>query len=47
MKTITFDRDSRDYKATLDGELVGYFKTWTLADNELNRLIFEKARRAA
>lgn len=47
MKTITPERDGRrtEYRAELDGELIGYFKTWTLADDELNRLIFERARR--
>lgn len=47
IKRITFDKYSKDYKAELDGELIGYFKDWTAADNELNRLLFERGRRAA
>ena len=47
MKTITFDRLTKDYAAYLDGQLVGYFRTHRAAQAELDRLAFEALRRAA
>jgi hypothetical protein len=44
-KRITYDRDTRDYRAELDGEVIGYFKTYHAAETELNRLAFEAASR--
>ncbi len=46
-KRIVFDRKTRDYIAELDGEIVGFFKTWQEASNELDRLVYEALRRAA
>lgn len=49
MKKITPERDGKrtEYRAELDGELVGYFKTYQAAQTELDRLALEAARRAA
>lgn len=45
MKTITYDKTSRDYRAELDGELIGYFRTSEEARAELDRLALEQLRR--
>lgn len=51
-KLITPERDTSgkrpktEYRAELDGELIGYFKTETAARVELDRLALEAARRA-
>lgn len=48
-KTITPQRDGKrtEYKAELDGNLIGYFKTPHAAQAELGRLALEQARRAS
>lgn len=46
-KRITFDRDTRDFSAYLDGEYIGSFATRHEAEVELDRLVFEQLRRAA
>lgn len=46
-KRIVFDRITRDYYAELNGEIVGCFKTWQEASNELDRLVYENLKRAA
>lgn len=48
-KVITPERDGKvtEYRAELDGELVGYFKTHRAAQAELDRLALEAARRAS
>lgn len=48
-KTITPERDGKrtEYRAELDGNLIGYFKTPQEAQAELDRLALEAARRAS
>lgn len=41
-KEIKFDRETRDYAMYLDGELVGYARTYHEAEVELNRIVFEQ-----
>lgn len=47
-KVITPERDGKrtEYKAELDGEFVGYFKTPQAAQVELDRLALEAMKRA-
>lgn len=40
-KEIRFDRDSRDYAMYLDGELIGYARTYHEAEITLDQLVFE------
>ncbi len=40
-KEIVFDRESRDYAMYLDGDLVGYARTYHEAEVTLDQLIFE------
>jgi len=40
-KEIVFDRESRDYAMYLDGELVGYARTYHEAEITLDELVFE------
>mgnify|MGYP006946108090 CR=1 FL=1 len=40
-KEIVFDRESRDYAMRLDGELVGYARTYHEAEITLDELVFE------
>ena len=40
-KEIVFDRSSRDYAMYLDGELVGYARTYHEAEITLDELVFE------
>ena len=40
-KEIVFDRDSRDYAMYLDGELVGFARTYHEAEMTLDQLMFE------
>lgn len=40
-KEITYDRESRDYALYLDGELVGFARTYQEAETTLDRLVFE------
>ena len=40
-KEIVFDRESRDYAMRLDGELVGYARTYHEAEVTLDQLVFE------
>jgi hypothetical protein len=49
MKKITPERNGKqmEYKATLNGNLIGYFKTPQEAQTELDRLALEAARRAS
>lgn len=46
-KTITFDRISKDHAAYVDGNLIGYFRTRTEAEEACNAYIYEQLRRAA
>ncbi len=46
-KHIKFDRLTKDYAAYLNGQLVGYFRTHSEAQSELDRLAFEALKRAA
>ena len=47
MKTITFDRLTKDYAAYVNGNLLGYFRTRTEAEEACNVYIYEQLRRAA
>lgn len=40
-KTIVHDRKTRDYAMYLDGELVGFARTYQEAEVTLDQLIFE------
>lgn len=48
-KLITPERDGKrtEYRAELDGNLIGYFRTHQAAQVELDRLALEAARRTA
>lgn len=40
-KEIVYERESRDYAMYLDGDLVGYARTYHEAEVTLDQLIFE------
>ena len=40
-KEIVFDRETRDYAMYLDGELVGFARTYHEAEKTLDQLMFE------
>jgi len=40
-KEIVFDRETRDFAMYLDGELVGYARTYSEAETTLDELVFE------
>ncbi len=40
-KEIFYDRDTRDYACYLDGELVGFARTYYEAEILLDQLVFE------
>lgn len=40
-KEIIYDRETRDYAMYLDGELVGFARTYREAEIELDSLVFE------
>lgn len=40
-KEIVYDRETRDYRMYLDGELVGFARTYHEAEVVLDQLIFE------
>jgi hypothetical protein len=40
-KEIIYDRETHDYAMYLDGELVGFARTYAEAEITLNQLIFE------
>ena len=40
-KEIIYDRDTHDYAMYLDGELVGFARTYPEAEITLDQLIFE------
>ena len=40
-KEIVYDRETRDFVMYLDGELVGFARTYYEAEVELNRLALE------
>ena len=44
-KSIVWHFDTLDYDAFLDGEYIGSFPTYPMAENELNRLALEQLRR--
>ena len=44
-KTISYDRTSKDFRAELDGELIGYFGSYHAAEVELDRLAAEQLSR--
>jgi len=40
-KTIAYDRESRDFRATLNGELIGYFPTHAAAEAALDQVAYD------
>jgi hypothetical protein len=44
-KEISYDRETRDYAMYLDGELVGFARTYQEADAALDALVFEMMNR--
>lgn len=40
-KEIVYDRETRDFAMYLDGELVGYARTYHEAEITLDQLVFE------
>lgn len=46
MKTITFNRETKDYDAYLDGDYIGSFANHHEAEVELGNLAYEQLRRA-
>lgn len=40
VKHITYDRDTKDYALYLDGELVGYARTWEEGLKTLDQLAY-------
>ena len=40
-KEIVYDRETRDYAMYLDGELVGFARTYHEAEVTLDQLVFE------
>jgi len=40
-KNIVFERESHDYAMYLDGELVGFARTYYEAETTLDQLVFE------
>ena len=40
-KEIVYDRDTRDYAMYLDGELVGFARTYHEAEVTLDQLVYE------
>ncbi len=40
-KEIMYDRETRDYAMYLDGELVGFARTFQEAEATLDKLVFE------
>lgn len=40
-KEIVYDRDTRDYAMYIDGELVGFARTYREAEETLDQLVFE------
>lgn len=40
-KKIVFDRETRDYALYLDGELVGFARSYLEAEVTLDQLVFE------
>jgi len=40
-KEIVFDPETRDFAMYLDGELVGFARTYREAEETLNQLVFE------
>lgn len=41
IKEIVYDHENRDYAMYLDGELVGYARTYHEAEITLDQLVFE------
>lgn len=41
VKDIAYDRNSRDFRATLNGELIGYFSTYSAAEAALDQVAYD------
>lgn len=46
-KQIKFERSTKDYSATVDGILIGYFANYTEAQSACDAYVFETLKRAA
>jgi len=46
-KRIEYSRETHDFAAYLDGELIGFFPSYHAAEVALNELAYETLRRAA
>lgn len=42
MKQIIYDPETRDYAMYLDGELVGFARTYHEAEEALNQLVYDQ-----
>lgn len=40
-KSITYEREAREYRAELDGQLIGYFSTYHAAEVMLDRVAYD------
>jgi len=40
-RSIEYDRETRDYRATLDGDYIGHFSTFHAAEVMLDRVAFD------
>jgi hypothetical protein len=45
-KTITFDRQTRDFRAEVDGILIGFYATHTEAQVACDNYVFEALARS-
>lgn len=45
-KAIIYDRETRDFAYYLDGELLGFARTYQEAETKLNALVHDLLRRA-
>lgn len=41
LKSITFDRSSRDFRAEYDGVLVGFYATYHAAETALDAFVYD------
>jgi hypothetical protein len=45
-KRIEFDRETKDFAGYVNGELVGFFRTYQEAEEALDALVYDALRRA-
>lgn len=41
-RSIQYDRETKDFRAELNGEVVGYFKSYIEAEEALDALVYEQ-----